>query len=31
MYAEEGTERASRGALNADTAEYARRAVERFS
>jgi DNA-binding transcriptional MerR regulator len=31
MYAEEGTERASRGALSADTAEYARRAVESFS
>ena len=28
MYAEEGTERASRGALSAETAEYARRAVE---
>ena len=28
MYSEEGTERASRGALSADTAEYARRAVD---
>ena len=31
MYAEEGTERASRGALSADTAEYARKAVEHFT
>jgi MerR family transcriptional regulator, thiopeptide resistance regulator len=31
MYAEEGTERASRGALNAETAEYAKQAIERLS
>src|SRR3954447_18178266 len=31
MYSEEGTERASRGALSADTADYARRAIEALS
>ena len=31
MYAEEGTERASRGALSAEAAAYARRAVEHLS
>jgi DNA-binding transcriptional MerR regulator len=30
MYAEEGTERASRGALSPETAEYAKQAVEHF-
>jgi DNA-binding transcriptional MerR regulator len=30
MYAEEGADRASRGALSPDTADYARRAVEHF-
>jgi len=30
-YAEQGTERASRGALGADTAEYARRAIAQLS
>jgi hypothetical protein len=28
MYEQEGPERASRGAMSAETAEYARRAVE---
>ena len=31
MYSEEGAERASRGGLSAETAEYARRAVERLT